>query len=637
MWNGTDTKILIAELNDASYAYYNNDNPIMSDKVYDALYDKLVKIEEETGIVYPDSPTQKVQGFLLDNLNKVKHSKPMLSAKKTKLESDVISFLGANKYYCSFKADGGTLVVTYNDGCLFNATTRGDGIMGEDVTEQAKTIANLPLKIPYTGYLEIRGECIISWDNFNRINELLEEKYSHPRNLATGSIRKLDTTICKSRMLEFVAFECISDLETDSKLEALSKLEDMGIQVVDRYTGNVSDAVKLMTADKSKYPVDGLVFEIDSIKDSKEMGVTGHHERCRIALKWADETQETTLREVVWNTSRSGAINPVAIFDSVNLDGADVTRATLHNLSIMEQLQLGIGDTISVYKANMIIPKIDDNLTRSNTLEIPKVCPYCGAKTEIIMYDSSKFLYCTGEECGGKRLSALTHFVSKKAMDIDGLSEAQLNVFMNYGFISTYKDVYNLSKYEDIITNLNGFGRKSYDNLIESIEKSRNVSLEKYIVALAIPNIGTSASKTLSKRFNGDYDKFINSFRNKFNFTELEDFGETMYISLYKWYNSDNKLSDGLEDEVNFIREEVKEASESIFTGKIVVATGSVEGFTRITLQQKLEEMGAKVVGSVSKNTDYLIMGKDAGSKLKKAQDLGVKIIDESKFLTIVK
>lgn len=390
-------KELVVLLNKASEAYYKYDNPIMSDKEYDTLMDELEALEKSEGFILANSPTQKVQGYILEGLTKVTHSKPMLSAAKTKDINEIKKFLGNQPFYCSYKLDGLTLVVRYSRGKFVQAITRGTGLVGEDVTEQAKMISNLPMTIPYVSDIELRGECVISWEQFNEVNKSLEEPYSHPRNLAAGTIRNFDTNIVRDRKLSYVVFECVSDLHDedqffDSKWDELGFLDYLGFETVERCHGEVDDCVEAMQPEFYGYPVDGLIFEMCMKSYSKSLPATAHHEGCRMALKWADSTYETILRDVEWNPTRTGLISPVAIFDEVDLDGALTTRATLHNVSIIKQLELGIGDTITVYRSNMVIPKIDDNLTRSNTLEIPKTCPCCGSATTIKKTDNSQVL-----------------------------------------------------------------------------------------------------------------------------------------------------------------------------------------------------------------------------------------------------
>lgn len=417
-------KELIVLLQKASYAYYGLDNPIMSDKEYDNLYDELSKLETESEYVLAGSPTQKVQGYVLDDFSKVEHSKPMLSANKTKNTKEIEKFVKNKEFYGSYKLDGLTVVVRYKDGKFLQGITRGTGTVGEDITEQCKFIKNLPMSISYREDLELRGECVISWDEFKRINETLDSPYSHPRNLAAGTLRNLDLNILKNRNLSFIVFECVTDIGENSKSKSLSYLNNIGFEIVpftklDCTVGQVNDALQ---PEFYSYPTDGIIFELDSRNLSESLGATSHHECCRMALKWEDELYETTLKDIEWNTSKTGLINPVAVFEPIDLDGAITTRATLHNVSYIEDLQLGIGDTIQVYRANMVIPKVHDNLTRSNTWELPNKCPCCGGNVEIHNENESKTLHCMNPDCKAKLLGKLVHFVSKNAINIDGLS-----------------------------------------------------------------------------------------------------------------------------------------------------------------------------------------------------------------------
>lgn len=636
-------KSLTAELLQYCHEYYDLDSPTISDTDYDKKFDELKTLEDETGFWLATSPTRKVQGQVLDCFTKIKHSKPMLSAAKTKDVNEIKKFIGNQPFYCSYKLDGLTLVVRYEHGKFIQAVTRGNGEIGEDVTAQAKMITNLPMKIPYTGYLELRGECVISWKNFNEINETLDEPYSHPRNLASGSLRQLDTNITKQRNLSYVVFECVSDLYDedtlfDSKWDELGYLDYLGFETVERCTGDIDDCTEGMQPEWYQYPCDGLIFEMCMKSYSKSLPSTAHHEGCRMALKWADEMYETTLLDVEWNPTRTGLISPVAVFQPVDLDGALTTRATLHNLSIIEQLELGIGDTITVYRSNMVIPKIDDNLTRSNTLEIPTICPCCGKPTQIKYTDNSKVLMCTNPDCTAKKLAQFTHFVSRKCMNIDGLSERTLEALISHGFVNNYCDIYHLTDHKAKLYKLDGMGKKSVDNLLESIENSRNVKLENFITALGIPNVGLSASKTISNYFNGSFIEFNNAFWNRFDFTKLDDIGGTtaQSIDIYMSNNSEEVYS--LAQEMNFIVEETKSSGIDL-GGKAFCITGSLEHYSnRDALVNAIEDNGGKYVSGVSKKTDYLINNDKTSTsgKNKKAIDLNIPIISEEDFIKMI-
>lgn len=635
-------KNLTAKLLQYCDEYYNLDRPTISDAEYDKKFDELKSLEDETGFWLANSPTRKVQGQVLDCFTKVKHSKPMLSAAKTKDANEIKKFIGNRPFYCSYKLDGLTLVVCYENGEFVQAVTRGNGEIGEDVTAQAKMITNLPMHIDYNDKLELRGECVISWKNFHKINESLDEPYSHPRNLAAGSLRQLDTNITKQRNLSYVVFECVSNLYDnntlfDSKLDELGYLDCLGFETVGRCTGNIDDCIEGMQPEWYQYPCDGLIFEMCMKSYSKTLPVTAHHEGCRMALKWADEMYETTLRDVEWNPTRSGLIAPVAIFDEIDLDGALTTRATLHNLSIIEQLELGIGDTITVYRSNMVIPKVYDNLTRSNTLTIPITCPCCGEPTEIKYTDNSKVLMCTNPNCAAKKLAQFTHFVSRKAMNIDGLSEKTLELLISHGFLHNYKDIYHLKEHRDKLILLDGLGAKSVDKLLDSIEKSRDVTLDRFITALGIPNVGSSAAKAINQKFNGSYVDFVNAIGRQFDFTTLYDFGETMNDSIYNWFEDNKEDMHNLAKELYFDTYEPIAVSENPFVGKTLVVTGKLNHFTRDSINAKITSIGAKTAGSVSKKTDFLITNDASGSsKYKKAMELGVPVISEEEFLNMI-
>lgn len=637
-------KNLTAELLQYCHEYYDLDHPTISDTDYDKKFDELKALEDETNFWLTNSPTRKVQGQILDCFTKVKHSKPMLSAAKTKDINEIKKFIGNNNFYCSYKLDGLTLVVRYENGNFIQAVTRGNGEIGEDVTAQARMITNLPMHIDYKDKLELRGECVISWKNFHKINETLNEPYSHPRNLAAGSLRQLDTNITKQRNLSYVVFECVSDLYDgdmlfDSKWDELGYLDYLGFETVGRCTGNIDDCTEGMQPEWYQYPCDGLIFEMCMKSYSKSLSATAHHEGCRMALKWADEMYETVLRDVEWNTTRTGIIAPVAVFDEIDLDGALTTRATLHNLSIIEQLQLGIGDTITVYRSNMVIPKIDDNLTRSNTLKIPTTCPCCGEPTHIKYTDNSKVLMCTNPDCTAKKLAQFTHFVSRKCMNIDGLSEKTLELLISHGFLHNFRDIYHLSEHADKLYSLDGLGKKSVQNLLQSIENSRNVKLENFITALGIPLIGNAASKTISKFFGDSYGKFIDAWEHDFDFTVLDDFGKTMADAMNDAWVNPNPLWNGIDNEFNFIVEEENTTNGINLDGKSFCITGSLVHYAnRDALVKAIEDNGGKYVSSVSKKTDYLINNDTTSTsgKNKKAMELNIPIISEQDFINMI-
>lgn len=630
-------KELVSLLQKASYAYYGLDKPIMSDKEYDDLYDELVNLEKETECVLAGSPTQKVQGYVLDGFKKVEHSKPMLSADKTKEVSEVEKFIDDRDFYCSYKLDGLTLVVKYKDGKFVQGITRGNGTVGEDVTEQCRFIKNLPMEISNKNDIELRGECVISWDEFHRINSTLDEPYSHPRNLAAGTLRNLDLNIVRDRNLSFVVFELVSPTFTH-KWDGLKAIEDMGFECVGRAQGTVENYVEGMQPDWYAYPVDGLIFELNNSELSKSLGATSHHENCRVALKWEDTLYKTKLTDIEWNTSKTGLINPVAIFEPVDLDGAITTRATLHNISYIEDLQLGIGDEIVVYRANMVIPKVHDNLTRSNTWTFPDECPVCGGITKIVKENDSKVLMCDNPNCKGKLLGKLTHAVSKNALNIDGMSEATIEFLIERGWLTSIKDIYRLDWCREPWKEYDGFGDKSVDRLFDNIENSRKTNLMRVLYAQSIPLIGRFASKDIANCCNHDIQTFINFMNVDYDFTVIDGFGSEMLKSLSNWWEHNEDMFCDLIYEFTF--EKVKENSNSAYlSSKVFVITGSLTHYkNREELVSVIEQLGGKVSGSVSAKTSYLINNDvtSTSGKNKKAKDLGIPIISEEDFLKMI-
>lgn len=633
-------KELMSILLNASEAYYKFDKPIMSDKEYNDLYDELESLEKDTGIILAGSPTQKVQGYLLDGFKKVKHTKPMLSANKTKDINDIKKFIGNKEFYGSFKLDGATLVVRYENGEFVQGITRGNGTEGEDVSAACKFIKNLPMKIPYLKPLELRGECVVSWEEFNRINKTLEEPYSHPRNLASGTLRNLDLNIVKDRSLSFVAFECVTDID-DSKFEELEQLNYFGFETVMRCKLNtiVDDITEALQPEFYIYPVDGLIFELNSNSYSKSLGATSHHENARIALKWADDLYETILRDIEWNTSKSGLINPIAIFDEIDLAGALTTKATLHNVSYIEDLELGIGDTIQVYRANMVIPKVHDNLDRTNTWELPNKCPSCGGEVEVRNENGSKTLWCKNVNgCKGQLLGRLSHAVSKNALNIDGLSESTIEKLINLNWIKSIKDIYNFYNYKDIMYKMPGFGKKSVDKLFDNIEKSRDTNLQRFLYSLSIPLLGNSASKDIAKYCHNSVDEFVFITSNTIlEFASIDGIGPALCDSLADWWDKHAEEFFELLEELHLEKpEENNTDSSNSLEGLTFVVTGSVEHFkNRTELQNEITKRGGKVAGSVSAKTSFLI-NNDVNSnsgKNKKARELGIKIISESDLL----
>lgn len=638
---------LIERLTEADIAYYKNDAPIMTDLEYDRLTEELASLEHDTGLVLSGSPTQKVSGEILENLAEVRHTKPMLSAGKTKSIEDLIRFAAGRAVLLSWKMDGLTLVLRYEYGKLKQAITRGrEGIIGEDVTHTVRTFRNVPLTIPTKESFEVRGEGVISWESFRRINASLEEPYTHPRNLASGSTRKLDAGEASKRRLEFWAFELVSDhLEPESKLAQQQFLQRSGFSVVPYifldagHSGqDIRDTVAGMEPKDFAYPVDGLVMEYENLRYGKSLGATGHHENRLIALKWADELYSTRFRGVELATTRTGMVSITGLFDPISIDGTLVSRAYLHNLDIFDEFQFGIGDEISVYKANMIIPQIADNKTQSNTYMLPMTCPCCG-KPLTVKYTSggTRQLYCGNPHCAAKLVQKFAHFCEKTRMNIEGLSATTLEKLIGHGWVRNFGDLYELEQHREDIVRTEGFGERSFDRLQAAIEKSRRCTLAKFISGLGIPMFGRHAVRDLDRYFHGSWAEFEAAILNGFDFTQLPDFGETMHNNIYTWYADaqEAKLWRPLLRKIQFETKEnltMETTMNNPFAGKTVVATGKLEHYTRDGIQEKLISLGAHPSGAVSKKTDYLIVGEKAGSKLTKAQQLGVKTLTEQEF-----
>ena len=639
-------QVLIAKIKEADAAYYNFDRPVMTDREYDLLLDELKNMESTTGIVLSGSPTQAVPGEVLEELVAVPHTKPMLSADKTKSLEELMRFAGGHAVLLSWKMDGLTLVLRYENGRLKQALTRGtNGLVGEDVTHTVKTFLNVPLEIPEKSPFEVRGEGVISWANFEKINSGLEDPYTHPRNLAAGSVRKLDANEARKRYLEFFAFELVSDhLEPNNKSKQQQFLKENGFTVVPYVSlGANSDARQIREAvagfqpEKFEYPVDGLIMEYEDIPYGKSLGATGHHENRLIALKWADELYETKFLGLDVAVTRTGMVSLTGMFEPVTIDGAQVSRAYLHNYDIYQSLALGKGDTIQVYKANQIIPQIAENLTRSGTCDVPARCPCCGEPLRIrTTVGGTRQLFCENADCSAKLVQKFVHFCEKTRMDIEGLSEKTLEQFLSHGWVHTFADLYGLEQHRDAIIQTEGFGEKSFERLQASIEKSRHCTLAKFIAGLGIPMVGRHAGRDLDRFFHGSWEAFEQAIRDGFDFTQLPDFGETMHKNIYQWYASENeaKLWRPLLDKIEFTKENgtMNDTKKTPLWGKTVVATGKLEHYTRDGIQNKLLELGAKPTSSVTKKTDYLIVGEKAGSKLAKAQQLGIRTLTEQEF-----
>lgn len=645
-----EIKELVELLNTYRNEYYNLARPSVSDLEYDNLFDKLQFLEIETGFILNNSPTQTVGFEVKSKLEKVKHNHPMLSLDKTKSVDEVLKFLDGREGIAMLKMDGLTGSCMYSNRALTGFESRGNGEIGENLLHNAKTISNLPCQINIDNLI-VDGEVIIDYDTFDNINSKLseDEKYKNPRNLASGSIRQLDSKTASERGMRFIAWKVVSGVDSNSFFDRLEQLYDLGFEVVPHHKikkditkeelENIIDQLKSY-AELEKLPIDGIVFGFDDIDYGASLGQTGHHVRSQIAYKFEDSIEETTLREIKWQGSRTGTLTPVAIFDEVEIDGSDVSRASLHNVSICEGLKLGIGDKIMVYKANMIIPQVDSNLTQSNTFEIPKKCPICGASTEINQENESKVLACTNEHCDSKRLKKFVHFVSKNAMDIDGLSEATLEKFIDKGFLTTFTDIYYLDSYKNEIISMEGMGLKSYTNLIKAIENSKNVKLNAFIYSLGIPQLGKSMSKTIADYFEYDWNKFVQAIENEFDFTKLKDCGEVTSNKIDEWYydTKERKMWIDLIDELNFVKEEPKVLNDnSVFLGMNIYCTGTFASAKKEQLKQWVEENDGTFANGYAKSLSYLVIGSLKGStKEDKAKKDGVSILTEQQFLEMI-
>ena len=652
MNNNTDTRRmqeLVELLNRAAKAYYQDADEIMSNYEYDALYDELQALEAQTGVTLSSSPTVNVGYEVLSELPKERHPSPMLSLDKTKDVAGLQAFAGDQKVVMSWKMDGLTIVLTYRDGGLVKAVTRGNGEVGEVITANARTFKNLPLQIPYKGELVLRGEAVIGYKDFEKINEEIAEvdaKYKNPRNLCSGSVRQLNSEITAKRNVKFYGFSLVQAEGVDfhnSRAAQLDWLASQGFEVVEHIVVSreeipnevIKFSEKIMSND---FPSDGLVLIYDDVAYGQSLGRTSKFPRDSFAFKWADETSKTVLREIEWSPSRTGLINPVAIFDPVELEGTTVSRASVHNISIMEELELGIGDQIEVYKANMIIPQIAENLTRSGVKDIPKVCPVCGGATEIRSISNAKALYCTNPECQAKQLKSYALFVSRDALNIDGLSEATLEKFIARGFIHDFADLFHLEQHREEICEMDGFGEKSYNNLIASVEKARETTLPRLIYGLGIANIGLANAKLICKEIGHNPERVMDLTAE--DLAAIDGIGNVI-AGNYVAYFADaehRELFEKLLKEVK-LPEEQEDVGEQTFAGMNFVITGSVEHFAnRNEVKALIESKGGKVTGSVTSKTNYLINNnvESTSSKNKKAKDLGIPIITEEDFLRML-
>ncbi len=640
-------KELVGRLREASKAYYAQDKEIMSNFEYDKLYDELSDLEQETGMVLTGSPTINVGYEAVDELPKEAHESPMLSLGKTKEREELKDWLGDKEGVLSWKLDGLTIVLTYQGGELLKAVTRGNGEVGEVITNNAKVFKNIPLRIRYQGELILRGEAVITYQDFEEINSHIEDvdaKYKNPRNLCSGSVRQLNNQITAERNVRFYAFALVKADEVDfdnSREKQFEFLQEQGFDVVQYLkvdAENIIDAVADYETRVQTYevPSDGLVLTYDDIAYGRSLGRTAKYPRDSIAFKWADEIRETTLKEIEWSASRTGLINPVAIFEPVELEGTTVSRASVHNISILKGLKLGIGDRITIYKANMIIPQIAENLTGSDDLEIPDTCPVCGGKTELRAVNEVQSLYCTNPDCDAKKIKSFTLFVSRDAMNIDGLSEATLEKFIGKGFLHQYQDMFHLDRHKSEIVEMEGFGERSYKKLIDGIEKARNVELPNLIYSLGIANIGLANAKVICKYFKYDIDVMRHAAVEELS--EIDGIGEVIAKAFVDYFSDEknDEIFENLLKEVHIIIEEIDE-SEQTLDGKTFVVTGSLNHFgSRNELKDLIEKKGGKVAGSVSAKTVCLI-NNDAesnSSKNKKAKELSVPILTEEQFMT---
>lgn len=642
-------KELAAVLLPAARAYYQESREVMSNREYDRLYDELLALEAETGVVLAGSPTQKVGYEVLSELPKEAHQSPMLSLDKTKEVEALQDWLGEQKGLLSWKLDGLTIVLSYEGGELVKAVTRGNGEVGEVITNNARVFANVPLKIAYEGRLTLRGEAIIRYSEFERINEGIEDadaRYKNPRNLCSGSVRQLNNEITAARNVDFEAFMVVRADGVDfknSRKEQFEWLRQQGFDVVayrevDRESLPEAVAAFSEEVQSCDMPSDGLVLLMDDIAYGESLGRTSKFPRNSIAFKWADEIRETRLLEIEWSASRTGLINPVAIFDPVELEGTTVSRASVHNISIMEALELGEGDAITVYKANMIIPQIAENLTRSGNIQIPKECPVCGGETRIRQVNDVRSLYCTNPECQAKKIKSFTLLVSRDALNIDGLSEATLEKFIAAGFIHAFADIFHLDLHQEAIVEMEGFGQRSYDNLIAAVQAASHTTLPRLIYGLGIAGIGLANAKMMCRTFHSDFAAMRKA--GKEELMEVDGIGEVLADAWMDYFASErnNCQVDGLLAELE-IEAEPESQEEAVFAGKVFVITGSVEHFAnRKALQAEIEKRGGKATGSVTAKTDYLINNDVASnsSKNKKAKELGIPIISEQDFLNML-
>lgn len=660
---------LIKDINRWKDEYYNQNRPSVSDAEFDKAYDRLVELEKEAGVIMSNSPTQRPGYPVVSELKKAEHDHPMLSLDKTKSLEEIHKWLDGRKGLAMLKMDGLTITLRYVNGELVAAETRGDGHIGEDILHNAKVFSNVPLKIDYLDELIVDGEAIIDYETFERINSALPEgeKYKNPRNLASGSVRQLDSKLAAERGIKFIAWKVVKGFGQESFIDDLMELRDYGFTRVPFLSIDENESLNVLKEDLDtlkhgaklhNYPIDGIVYSYNDIAYGKSLGATGHHVRSQIAFKFQDEVEETTLLNVEYNVSKNGILTPVAVFEPVELEGTTVSRASLHNISILEKLNLQIGDRIEVCKANQIIPQVTRNLSRPNgNISEPNAhftgvcglltpifdhCPVCNSPTKIVQEKDTKVLICTNPNCKGKLLGRLVAFCSRKAHNINGLSEATLQMLIDRGYVTCPRDLYHLQGKKAELSSLPGFGARSVEKMLTAIEESRNTTLERFLVGLNIPLIGSTASKEISKAFNGDFDKFLHMWSaDNFVWVGLEGFGKNMSESLSSYYKENEKEIKELEKEFIFKTNSTKSTitTSNILQGKSFVVTGSVNHFkNRDELKAKIEELGGKVAGSVTKKTNYLINNDNlsTSSKNKKAKELNVPIITEEEFLNLI-
>lgn len=641
-------KELTAELLHHCHLYYNLDCPSISDAEYDKMYDELFRLENEANFWLANSPTRKVQGEVLPHLEKVHHSVPMLSADKSTDIEDVIKFINNKAVVVTYKFDGGTVVVKYQNGKLIQGLSRGSGYDGEDITHTVRMIKNLPLTIPYKGYLEIRGEALIPWKEYNEMN--VDGTMGHPRNVCTGALRQLNANEAAKRNIYFYAFTLVNwrDVGVKTKSESLGLLSSCGFDISPYMICNphkqdmslkkqIECAIAFLNREAYINPTDGWCFEFEDLEYGESLGSTGHHDRRLYALKPAVEKYETTLRDIEWTLGKTGQLTPTAIFDPTEIDNTMVTKASVHNLSVMKNLGLKIGGKCFIHKANMIIPQVLRCVDGNSDIEIPKYCPVCGGLTEVIKENESEVLMCTNPNCSGKLLGRLKFFVSKPAMNIEGLSEAILETLINKGWVKNFKDIYYLYQHGREWEQLDGFGEKSVANILDAIDRSKKVFLINFITALSIDGVGKSTAKTISDYFKGDFYEFIEAFDSNFDWTILDDVGDKTAQNINKYLAKNEAEVCELAQEFEFIIPKRVEVKENPFSGKTLCVTGKLNTFTRDSINAKISELGAKVASSVSSKTDYLITNEASGSsKYKKAVALNIPIITENEFLEMI-